>query len=139
MFAVVNTRPQRPLELILARNFLSSLNTAAFLVDADGMIAFYNEAAGQLLGRRFEEAGPMTAQDWGRRHGPFDEDGASIPFGELDITQGLRRGRPGHSDFCIRSEDGKQTRVEASAMPIQASGGQRGAMVFFWAVEEPVP
>ena len=77
---------QRPLELILARNLLSSLSTAAFLVDDDGIIAFYNEAAGELLGRRFEEAGPMTAQEWGRAHGPFDEDGASIPFGTLDLT-----------------------------------------------------
>ena len=49
--------PQRPLELILARNFLSSVSTAAFLVDGEGMIVFYNEAAGDLLGPRFEEAG----------------------------------------------------------------------------------
>ena len=64
---------QRPLELILARNLLSSLSTAAFLTDEGGMIAFYNEAAGEMLGRRFEETGPMTPQEWGRQHGPFDE------------------------------------------------------------------
>ena len=111
--------PQRPLELILARNFLSSLSTAAFLVDGEGMLAFYNEAAGSLLGRRFEEVGPQRAQDWGARHGPFDEDGAPIPFGELDLTQGLRRGRPGHSKFHIRTEDDKDAadRGERDADP----------------------
>lgn len=123
---------QRPLELILARNLLSSLSTAALLVDEDGIIAFYNEAAGDLLGRRFEEAGPMTAQEWGRTHGPFDDDGEAIPFGTLDLTQALRRGRAGHSRFHIRSSDGADRRIEASAMPIVATGDQRGAMVFFW-------
>lgn len=123
---------QRPLELILARNLLSSLSTAAFLVDDPGMIVFYNEAAGELLGRRFEEAGPMTPEEWGRTHGPFDDDGEPIAFGELDLTKGLRRGRAGHSRFHIRSCDGAERLIEASAMPIVAAGGQRGAMVFFW-------
>ena len=123
---------QRPLELILARNLLSSLSTAAFLVDEPGMIVFYNEAAGELLGRRFEEAGPMSAQEWGEMHGPFDDEGTPIAFGTLDLTQGLRRGRAGHSRFHIRSFDGVDRLIEASAMPIVAAGGQRGAMVFFW-------
>ena len=126
---------QRPLELILARNLVSSLSTAAFLTDEEGMIAFYNEAAGELLGRRFEETGPMTAQEWGRQHGPFDDDGESIKFGDLDLTKGLRRGRAGHSRFHIRSCDGADKCIEASAMPIVAAGGQRGSMVFFWEVE----
>ena len=36
---------------------------------------FYNEAAGEVLGRRFEESGPMSAEEWGEAHGPFDESG----------------------------------------------------------------
>jgi PAS domain-containing protein len=127
---------QRPLELILARNLLSSVSTAALLVDEPGMIVFYNEAAGELLGRRFEEAGPMTAQEWGRMHGPFDDHGEPIAFGTLDLTKGLRRGRAGHSRFHIRSCDGADRLIEASAMPIVAAGGQRGAMVFFWEAPE---
>ena len=123
---------QRPLELILARNLLSSLSTAAFLVDESGVVVFYNETAAELLGRRFEECGPMSADQWGTTHGPFDQDGNPIPFGDLDLTQGLVRGRPGHSRFHIRSFEGADHLVEAAAMPIVATGGQRGAMVFFW-------
>ena len=123
---------QRPLELILARNLLSSLSTAAFLVDEAGSVVFYNEAAGEMLGRRFEECGPMSAEQWGATHGPFGEDGQPIPFTELDLTVGLMRGRPGHSCFHIRSLEGGDHLVEAAAMPIVASGGKRGAMVFFW-------
>ncbi len=40
----------RPLELILARNLLASLSTPAFLVDEDGVVVFYNDAAAALLG-----------------------------------------------------------------------------------------
>ncbi len=41
---------QKPLELILARNLLSSISTPAFLVGEDGALLFYNEGAGALLG-----------------------------------------------------------------------------------------
>jgi PAS domain-containing protein len=123
---------QRPLELILARNLLSSLSTAAFLVDEGGCVVFYNEAAGEMLGRRFEECGPMSAEQWGTTHGPFDAGGQPIPIEDLDLTEGLIRGRAGHSCFHIRSFDGTDHLIEAAAMPIVATGGQRGAMVFFW-------
>ena len=123
---------QRPLQLILARNLLSSLSTAAFLVDEQGRVVFYNDAAAEILGRRFEECGPMSAEQWGTTHGPFGDDGEPIPFGELDLTEGLVRGRPGHSCFHIRSFEGADHLIEAAAMPIVASSGQRGAMVFFW-------
>ena len=55
---------QKPLELILARNFLTSLSTPAFLVDESGALVFYNEAAGALLGISFEESGRMPAAEW---------------------------------------------------------------------------
>ena len=122
----------QPLELILARNLLSTLSTAAFLVDGHGCVVFYNEAAGEMLGRRFEECGPMSAEQWGTTHGPFDDEGNPIPIGELELTEGLVRGRPGHSCFHIRSFEGGDHLIEAAAMPIVATGGQRGAMVFFW-------
>ena len=45
-------RSQKPLELILARNLLTSISTPAFLLDADAAVVFYNEAAAALLGPR---------------------------------------------------------------------------------------
>jgi protease-4 len=35
----------------------------------------------------------------------------------------------------VLNEDDKERLIEASAMPIVATGGQRGAMVFFWPAE----
>jgi PAS domain-containing protein len=128
---------QRPLELILARNLLASLSTPAFLVDGAGEIAFYNESAGDLLGRRFEEGGPMTAAEWTKTFGPFDAAGEPVRFDNLDITNALRGNRPAHDSFCIRALDGRFHSIEASGLPIVGAGGYRGAIVVFWPVEEP--
>ncbi len=125
---------QRPLELILARNLLASLSTPSFLIAVSGEIAFYNEAAGALLGRRFEDAGPMQVQEWTTEFGPLDDADEPIPFDQLDLTQALMGNRPGHSRFCIRSGDGVKTQIEASGIPIVGTDGYRGAMVVFWPV-----
>ena len=69
------TEVQRPLELILARNLMAGLSTPAFLVDEDAVVVFYNEAAGALLGRRFEEAGRMRPEEWSTAFGPIDQVG----------------------------------------------------------------
>ncbi len=87
---------QRPLEVILARNFLTSLSTPAFLVDEGGGIIFYNEAAGGLLGISFEEFGQKPADEWSGAIGPFGDDGKPLPIEELPTTRALRRGRPAH-------------------------------------------
>lgn len=123
---------QKPIELILARNLMASLSTPAFLVDEDGMLVFYNEAAGELLGKRFEEVGQMGPEEWGASFGPLDDDGHPIPFDNLPLTIALRQGRPAHAEFQIRSLDGGEHEIEVSAMPIVASGGSRGAMAIFW-------
>ena len=124
---------QRPLELILARNLLTAISTPSFLVDRDGQLLFYNEAAGALLGLPFEDAGRMSADQWTGRFGPFDDAGEPIPIEDLELTQTLREGRPAHSRFCIRSSLGEQHSIEASALPIVGSGEDRsGAIIIFW-------
>jgi PAS domain-containing protein len=123
---------QKPLELILARNFLTSLSTPAFLVDAAGDLIFYNEAAGALLGISFEESGRMDANDWSHTLAPFGETGEPTPIEEREMTKALRRGRPAHGEFRIRSARGNEYEIEASALPIIAEGDQEGAMIFFW-------
>jgi PAS domain-containing protein len=123
---------QKPLELILARNFLTSLSTPAFLVDRDGALLFYNEAAGAMLGISFEESGRMPASEWGKAVGPFDDEGEPMPIEEIPTTKALRRGRPAHGRFTVRSVKGEVYEIESTALPIVADGGQEGAMIFFW-------
>src|SRR5687767_3587726 len=109
---------QKPLELILARNFLTSLSTPAFLVDERGALIFWNEAAGALLGMSFEEFGRMPADEWGKTVGPFDSEGKPVPIEELPTTKALRQGRPAHGTFCVHSVKGNEYEIEASALPI---------------------
>jgi PAS domain-containing protein len=123
---------QRPLELILARNLMSALSTPAFLVDEGGLLVFYNEAAGLLLGKRFEELGTVGPQEWGSLFGPFDESGAPIPYDDLPIVKAVRAGRPAHAEMTVRSTDGSSHDVEVSAFPILTAHGSQGAIAVFW-------
>jgi PAS domain-containing protein len=124
---------QKPLELILARNLLTSISTPAFLVDQDAALVFYNEAAGALLGRSFEDAGRMSPEEWTSTYGPFGADGKPVELDELPTTRAVRDGRPAHAVFTIRSANGGKREIESSAFPIVASEeGSSGAMIFFW-------
>lgn len=131
---------QKPLELILARNLLTSLSTPAFLVDSDAAIVFYNEAAAALLGRSFEDVGRMTAEEWTSAFGPLDTDGQPIAVDRLAITDAIRAGRPAHGEFRIRVAGGDEEAIEASAFPIVASAeGSSGAMILFWQLDRGTP
>jgi PAS domain-containing protein len=127
---------QKPLGLILARNFLTSLSTPGFLVDDRGALLFYNEAAGAMLGISFEESTRISADEWSGAIGPFDDDGEPLAIEELTTTKALRRGRPAHDSFCVRSVKGKEHEIEASALPIVGGDGQEGALILFWPRDE---
>lgn len=123
---------QRPLELILARNLLSALSTPALLVDRSGEIVFYNEAAGALLGRPFEESGPISAGDWTKVFGPFDDSDRPIPFDQLPLSAVLKESRPAHGTFTVRSLSRERHVIEAAMVPVVGGHGFEGGMVFFW-------
>jgi PAS domain-containing protein len=125
--------------LILARNLMSALSTPAFLVDEGGLLVFYNEAAGALLGKGFDEVGHVGPTEWGGLFGPYDEDGETIPYEELPVVRAVRRGRPAHAGFGIRAFDGQVHQVECSAFPILTAHGSQGAIAIFWSVEEGFP
>ncbi len=66
---------QRHLVLILARSFASRLATAVFLVDEQGRVIYFNEAAEGLLGQRFIEGHGMSLEETRERFRPSDDDG----------------------------------------------------------------
>lgn len=122
---------QKPLELILARNLLASISTPAFLVGEEGRLLFYNDAAAALLGRRFEEIGTMSAQEWTAEFGPFANGDEPIPYDEIPLVVAVREGRPAHGVFRIAAAGGGRE-VAASAIPIVGPTGATGAIVIFW-------
>jgi len=123
---------QHPLEMILARNLLSSISTPAFLVSEQGSLLFYNESAAVMLGRRFEETGTMTAAEWISEFGPFGPDEQPIPYEQIPATAALRHRRPFHGNFRICAAGGIRQDVAASTIPIVGARGSSGAIVIFW-------
>jgi PAS domain-containing protein len=125
---------EQPLELILARNLVSIISLAAFLVDVEGAIVYYNDAAEEVIGTRFEERGRITRAEWNAELGLVDEHGRPVPFDQLPLTSALRDGRPGYGRFFIRAEGGL-LEIVATALPLVGPTGNKGALVVFW----PVP
>src|SRR5258707_13936361 len=85
---------EQPLELTLARNLISIVSIASPLVDSDGRIVFFNEAAAEIIGAPFEEIGVLEQDQWTARYGPFGEDGRPLLPDELPLTTAIRESRP---------------------------------------------
>jgi len=123
---------QRPVELILARGLMANLTTPAFLVDLEGTLVFFNDAAGELLGMRFDEVGPMRLPEWGTRFVPLGKDGRQIAVEDLPLVVAVRENRPVHVKFSVRSVRGEEREIEVSAFPIVGNAGMQGGMAIFW-------
>ena len=60
-----STTSEPSLPLILARELAANLATPMFLIDAGGMLVYFNEAAELLLGKSYAEIGSITVYDFG--------------------------------------------------------------------------
>jgi len=125
---------EQPLELILARNLVSLITLAAVLIDVEGAIVFFNDAAAQFFGGLFEETGSVPLARWRSEVGPFDEAERHLPTDELPVTRAYSDGRPGVGRFYIRGGSGL-VEVEVVALPLVGSVGLHGAMVVFWPLD----
>ena len=91
-----------------ARRFAEILEIPAFLVDTDGVLVFYNAQAARVLGRSFEETGPMTAAVWGRLFIPTDESGIPLTPDSLPLMVTLADRKPATGSFWISGIDNNQ-------------------------------
>jgi PAS domain-containing protein len=123
-----------PLEMIEARSLTSRLSTASFLVDREGTLLYFNDAAGELLGISFEEAGRMESGTWGTRFRPREPAGRELPVGELPLAVAVQSGHPAHSRMRITGADGRDHDIEVVALPIMGGDSQEGAVAIFWPV-----
>jgi len=126
------------LPLILARELASNLATPMFLVDRDGMLVFYNDAAELVIGKPFAELGAVDALEFGSVLQMTELDGAPIRrrFSPAGIAFGERR--PSHQQLFVTGYDGSRHAVEATAYPLLGGRDElHGVMVVFW--ESPPP
>jgi PAS domain-containing protein len=126
----------QPLLLIQARNLITNLALPAFLTDTEGALLFFNDAAAELLGRAFEEVGPVSRDQWGRDFGPFDEHGAPLAVDHQPLANALRSGHPAQGRFYVTVGADHLREVEVSVLPLLEPGNFEGALVAMWPVEQ---
>jgi PAS domain-containing protein len=128
---------QRNLVLILARSFAAQLATAVFLVDAEGTVIYFNEAAERLLGQRFIEGAGMAAEEWSTRYQPRDSEGHTVPLESLPLGLTMLKRQAAHGILTIAGADRVDRRIEVAAFPLFARTDDFvGAIALFW--ERPV-
>jgi PAS domain-containing protein len=124
---------QHAVELILTRQLASCLSVPIVIFGPTGDVLFYNEPAEALIGMRFQETGPLTADDADRRVHLTDERGRVLSRGERPSGIALGQRRPAHSQIWLTAFDGARREVEVTAFPLLAqAGGLLGAAVMFW-------
>lgn len=124
---------QRNLVLILARDFASRLATAVFLVDTEGNLIYFNEAAEHVLGHPYVEGRAMTAEEWSTAFEPVDEDGGPLPLEDLPLGRALTERVPAHRAFRILGADGVARSIAVTAFPLFAHADEFvGAVAIFW-------
>lgn len=127
---------QREIEIILARQLASYLATPIFIVDPQGTLAFYNEPAEAILGRRFNETGEMKADEWSTLFKPVDGNGAPLKPDDLPLMIALREQRSSHRSFSISGLDGVLRNIQVTAFPLIGHAGRfLGAIAIFWEVD----
>jgi PAS domain S-box-containing protein len=129
----VEGRPHKHLVLVLARELVSQLVTPAFLVDAAGEVVYFNEAAEELVGYTFAEAGVLPAEAWTSLVRAEDSEGGSLTLEQLPAGIALAERRPAQRTLCITSSDGERRLISVTAVPLFASDGELvGVLAVFW-------
>ena len=123
----------RCIAVILAPQAASCVGMPAFIAPTQCSLVFYNEHAGLILGRRFEETGELPISALASLFETTDDDGTPLPNDKLPITIALVEGRPAHRCFWIRGLDHVSRHIEVTAFPLINRDGQRlGAVAIFW-------
>ena len=126
-------RRQKHLVLILARELASNLATPTLIADDRGQLVFYNEAAGELVGRPFAEVGEVPLDEWTTSFSPRTPESELLPARERPARIAFDERRPAHQQFVITSRDGVEREVAVTAFPLFAHADEFvGIIAVFW-------
>ena len=130
------SEPARPshrhIALILAKDLAANVASPMLLVDPEGNLVFFNEAAEKLLGRPYAEA-QMSRAELAKTFKPVDDAGKPIPLQDLPLAHAFRSGIPSHGHLRIEAVDGQVRDLEAIGLPLFAQKDQLvGGIAVFW-------
>ncbi len=121
------TRPQKSLALILARGVAANLSLPISVLDAEGNLVFFNEAAEEMHGITFEDAGELSAAEWPNVFS------IPVPLEELPVGVALFERRAVHTTLQFTGADGISREVSVTAFPLMGREDElQGAIAIFW-------
>ncbi len=126
-----------PIQIILTRQLAAYLSVPLFLVDPKGNLLFYNEPAEAILGKRFDETGALSLEEWSSALTRFDDEGKHIPLEDLPPMITLTKKRPTYKRYHTRGPDGVVRHIEVTSIPITGlQDDLLGAVALFWELSE---
>ena len=125
----------KSIQIILARQLASCVAMPILLVDAEGTLIFYNEAAEAILNQRFEETGEIPADEWNRLVSVVDEDRNPVAPDDRPMRAALIQRRPVSRTIWTRSAGSDWRHLQVTAFPLVGEGNQPlGVMNIFWEI-----
>ena len=127
----------KSLPLILARELAANLSTAMFLLDANGTLVFFNDAAESIIGKPFAELGEISANEFGEVLHMSTPDGGTIRRRDSPAGIAFLQHRPSHQTLYVTGYDSQRRLVEATAYPLfGAAKEMHGVVSVFWQLPE---
>ncbi len=124
---------QHAIEVILLKQWASCIAVPVWVCDEAGNLVYYNEPAEDILGRRFDEMGPINASELADTYLTSEPDGSPLSSEELPIVIALAQRVPAHRDLRIKDHMGRWRQIAVSAAPIDGQAGRKlGAFAMFW-------
>src|SRR5438093_11041680 len=119
---------QRNLVLILARDLADKLASAAFIVDHEGTLVYFNERCAEILDMTFAEAGPMPMEVWSKDFFPSDLEGRPIAAEEAPLAAALRNEKPMDRSMRMQTVGEKPRDITRIAPPLAGRAGESGGL-----------
>jgi PAS domain-containing protein len=124
---------QKHLVLILAREFASNLAQPTLIVDDEGILVFFNEAAEEIFQQTFVETGEIPFDEWSSSFHPRTPEGEPLPLERRPAGIALFERRPAQERIRITSVDGVEREVATTAYPLFAHADEFvGIVAIFW-------
>ena len=115
------------------RELAANLATPMFLIDAGGMLVFYNVAAATFLGKTFAEVGKIHAVEFGGMLDLETLDGQPLLRRDSPAGVAFFQQRPAHQKLMATGYDGVRRAYAATAHPLFGPSGElQGLVSVFW-------
>ena len=108
-------------------------------IDGDRRIRFWNEAAAQIVGRRFDESpeGVTLSEFEEKVKRTTDESGLPLGTDQRPAMIALETGKPNHGRVYLPRSDGTTSPLEITAFPLFGQSGRtHGAVMIFWSADD---